>query len=126
MLHGFHKLDVWKKAHALALTAQRVAAKTRGPGSAPLRNQLVRAAISVPSNIVEGSSKSSDAEFARFVTIAIGSCSELEYHILFAHDAGMMSQSDYQSMLDQIVDVRKMLSGLRKTLKSCALPVRSH
>lgn len=112
----FKRLHVWRKAHALALNAHRVSAGMRGTGSSVLRNQLIRAALSVPSNIVEGSAKHGDREFARFVKIALGSLSELEYHLIVANDMGWIRQTDFESLVDQLVDVRKMLTGFLKRL----------
>ena len=114
----FRKLQVWRKAHELALTSHRIAAKMRGAGSSPLRNQFLRSAISIPANIVEGSAKSSDHEFARFLKIAIGSTSELEYHAILGKDTGRISADDFDSVVAQLTDVRKMLSGLLARLRT--------
>jgi four helix bundle protein len=62
----FKKLKVWRKAHALALNVRRVATKIRGPDNASLRNQMLRASMSIPTNLVEGTGQKSGAEFARF------------------------------------------------------------
>lgn len=79
--------------------------------------------MSVPANIVEGSAKPGDREFARFVKIAIGSLSELEYHLIVAHDLGRIRQIDFESLLDQLTDVRKMLTGLlRRLVESASMP----
>ncbi len=122
----FKRLHVWREAHALALNAHRVAAGMRGTGSSGLRNQLIRAALSVPSNIVEGSAKHGDREFARFVKIALGSLSELEYHLIVANDMGWIRQTDFESLIDQLIDVRKMLTGfLKRLLEDASLPKKS-
>src|SRR6185503_12889724 len=89
----FRKLRVWKKAHALALNADRVAAAIRGAGHSSLRTQLNRAAMSIPTNIVEGRAKKSDEDFARYLGYALGSANELECRVILAHDVGAMSES---------------------------------
>jgi four helix bundle protein len=112
----FKKLRVWRKAHGLTLNVHRVAASMRGPQFAALRNQMVRAAMSVSANIVEGREQPTDREFARFLRYALGSSSELEHHFIVARDLRAISNADFSSTLDQIIDVRKMLHGLLATL----------
>jgi four helix bundle protein len=80
-MSDFRKLKVWGKSHALALNAFSVAKKIRGSEGAPLRMQMIRAAMSIPTNIVEGTGQESGKEFGRFLSIAIKSSSELEYHL---------------------------------------------
>ena len=112
----FKRLLVWRKAHALALHAHRVAARMRGPGYAALRNQIIRAALSIPANIVEGHGQASRRDFARFLRYSINSTSELEHHSLTARDLGGMEQRDFLSLMTQLIEVRKMLHGLRASL----------
>ena len=114
----FRKLRVWQKAHELAVEAHRVTARMRGVRSAPLRDQLTRAAMSVPTNIVEGSAHASPHEFARFVQYSLASVSELEGHIQLARDLELITDQDFRPFLARIVDVRKMLYGLLKRLKA--------
>ena len=78
----------------------------------------MRAAMSVPTNIVEGSAHSSPREFARFVQYALASVSELEGHAQLARDLDLMLDKDFKPFLAHIVDVRKMLHGLLKRLKA--------
>jgi four helix bundle protein len=108
----FKKLRVWKKAHALALNADRVAAAIRGAAHNPLRSQLNRAAMSIPTNIVEGRGKKTDRDFARYLGYALGSACELEYHIILAKDVGAIPQSEFDALLRQVVDIKRMLHGL--------------
>jgi four helix bundle protein len=82
----FKKLKVWQKAHAMALDAHRIAGQIRGVKHASLRSQIIRAAMSAPTNIVEGCSQQSTREYSRFLRIALNSTSELEYHTLAARD----------------------------------------
>lgn len=116
----FTNLEVFHKAHALALNVIRVSLAMRGPVGLAIRGQMVRAALSAPTNIVEGSAKGSDREFARFINIAIASISELEYHLIVGRDTQLISQRDFESLFHQLVDVRKMLAGLQRRLKAGA------
>jgi four helix bundle protein len=72
----FRKLLVWQAAQALAIDAHRVAARMRGPATRALSYQLIRAAMSVPANIVEGSAHKSPRESARYLQYALASVSE--------------------------------------------------
>ena len=112
-MSDFKKLKVWRKAHALALNVHAVATRIRGSDNASLRNQLLRAAQSVPTNIVEGTGHTSGREFGRFLSIALKSTSELEYHLTFGRDTHAISLSDFASLSAQTIEVRKMLHGLR-------------
>ena len=111
-MSDFKKLKVWRKGHALALNVRRVAVEIRGPDSGALRNQMLRASMSIPTNIVEGTGQQSQRQFARFIGIALNSTSELEYHLIVARDAAVITRSDAESLLDQTIEVRKMLHGL--------------
>jgi four helix bundle protein len=115
-MSDFKKLRVWRKAHALTLNVHRVAASIRGSQYAPLRNQMTRAAMSVSANIVEGREHTTDREFARFLGYAVASASELEQHLIVASDVRAITETDYNSTVTQVKDVRKMLHGLRATL----------
>ncbi len=113
----FKKLEVFHKAHGLALKVIRLSASLRGPIALTLKGQIVRAALSVPTNIVEGSVRGSDRDYARFVKISIGSLSELEYHLMVARDTRLITETGFESLYDQVVDVRKMLTGFHRRLK---------
>ena len=114
----FKKLKVWQKAHVMALDVHRVAAQLRGPKHASLRSQIIRAAMSVPTNIVEGCGQQSAREFSRFLRIALNSTSELEYHLLAARDLEAVRASDSLTLISQVIEVRKMLYGLLRYLAS--------
>lgn len=73
---------------------------------------MVRAAMSIPANIVEGSSQDSRREFGRFLRYAANSATELEYHLMLARDIKAISLTDFSSQIDRTVEVRKMLRGL--------------
>jgi four helix bundle protein len=118
----FSKLHVWRKAHALALNVYRVAGNIRGAKHGPLRTQMIRAALSIPTNIVEGRGQKSDKDFCRFLRIALNSSSELEYHLVVARDIQAITSCDFQSLFDQLIEVRKMLSGLIRTLSDSDRP----
>ena len=114
----YKKLDVWKKAHAVSLDVDKLAAKIRASQHRALRNQMVRSAESVAANIVEGSGQESAKEFRRFLRIAGNSANETDYHLLTARDKALISAAAYDKLSERITEVARMLSGLRKYLKS--------
>jgi four helix bundle protein len=114
----YKKLEVWRKAHALALEVYRVATRIRGSDNASLRSQIIRAAMSIPTNIVEGTGQKTGKEFGRFIGIALNSASELEYHLLVARDLGLIGASDSEALSSRTVEVRKMLHGLQNRVLS--------
>jgi four helix bundle protein len=112
----FKNLKVWRKAHALALNVHRVAVRIRGAEFGSLRGQMIRAAFSIPTNVVEGNGQESPQQFARFVRFSLNSTSELEYHLIVARDARAITATDFDSLSSQTVEVRKMLYGLLRHL----------
>ena len=123
VVSDFKKLLVWQKAHALALHSHRVAMGIRRLPDASLRGQIIRAAMSIPVNIVEGRRQESEREFARFLRIALNSGCELEYHLIVARDIGVISERESASLLGEVIEVRRMLHGLlRKLGHTAALP----
>ena len=125
-MSDFRKLLVWQKAHELALAVDRSAAGIRASRYASLRNQMIRAAMSIPANIVEGSGQESRREFGRFLRFAINSASELEYHLMMAKDVGVIAGHDFSSLTTQTVEVRKMLIGLQRKVVASQSAQRDH
>jgi four helix bundle protein len=111
-VQDYRKLKVWQKAHKLTLDVYAVSASLVAPAAWPLRNQLLRAAISVPSNIAEGAGRRSDPDFKRFLAHSLGSLNEVEYDLLLARDLGFVRTSDHLRLSRQLEEVRRMLSGL--------------
>jgi four helix bundle protein len=117
-MQDYRNLIVWRKAHQLTLQAYAFAATLKAPAAWPLRDQLIRAAISVPSNIAEGAGRGTDADFDRFLGYSLGSLNELEYDLLLAHDLRLLQADEHSQICRQLVEVRRMLSGLKSQLKA--------
>ena len=81
-----------------------------------LRGQIIRAAMSIPANIVEGRRQESEKEFARFLRIALNSGCELEYHLIMARDLGVISERESATLLAEVIEVRRMIHGLLRRL----------
>jgi four helix bundle protein len=114
----YKKLAVWEKAHQLTLDIYRVTASFPNTEMYGLTGQIRRACASIPANIAEGSGRGGDTELARFLRIATGSASELEYHMLLAYDLGFIETGNYEQINQQITEVLRMLKGLIHRLDS--------
>lgn len=111
---AFRRLAVWEKAHELAIRVHRATESGvmhRSPG---LSSQLRRSIIAIPTNIAEGTGHPSQAQFNRFLEIALASASEADYQLLLARDLELLSSREYAQLEARLSEVRAMLLGLRK------------
>lgn len=120
-MSDFKNLLVWQKAYALSLDVHRVAGTIRRAGHLSMKNQIIRAASSIPANIVEGRGQESSKEFARYLRIALNSGAELEFHLMMAKDLNVIGNSTYLRLLTNLVEVKKMLHGLLNSVRSRSL-----
>jgi four helix bundle protein len=109
-----HQLRVWQLAMELAEACYRLSARLPTADRFGLTAQLRRAAISIPPNVAEGAARDSSLEFARFVSIARGSLSELETHLLLAERLKLLEPVD--DIHRKIRGLRLMLTALRRAL----------
>ena len=116
-MSDFKDLEVWQKAHKLAIAVHHVASRCRAPAYTSLRSQMIRSAISIDNNIAEGRGKHSDRELIRFLRMSTGSCYELEAQLILARDLGFVEEKVEEQLLKQLVEVRKMLFGLIRCLE---------
>jgi four helix bundle protein len=111
----FRNLQVWHKAHQLTLSVYRLTATFPREELYGLTTQLRRSSASIAANLAEGSGRNGDAELARFCSIAMGSASELEYHLLLAKDLNLLTAADHTTLTDLTTEVKRMLTGLLQT-----------
>ena len=116
-MRDYHRLVVWQKAHALTLDVRRAARSFHRAGCTTLKSQLLRAAESIPSNIVEGCFASTPTEFARFLDISIKSTGEVEYQLELARDYGVLSHRLWQPLAAKTVEIRRMLVVFRQKVR---------
>jgi four helix bundle protein len=115
---NFQDLKVWEKAHHLTLEIYQKTKDFPSEERYELTRQIRRCAASIPTNIAEGCGRSGDAELSRFMQIAMGSASELEYTLLLAKDLGLLNGTTYQPLVDEVYEVKRMLAALIKKLKA--------
>ena len=82
-----------------------------------MTSQLRRAASSIGANLAEGCGRRSDGEFHRFLQVARGSASEVEYHLLLARDLAMVKQDDFERLQAQVIEVEQMLTSLVQSVR---------
>ena len=113
---NYRQLLVWKRAHTLALDVYRATQRFPTEERYGLTAQLRRAAVSVVSNIAEGSGRLGDREHIRFLRIARGSVSEVECQLLLSRDLGYLGSSAWTVLDEQSQDLARMLTGLIQSL----------
>jgi len=124
-MKDFKELKVWEKAHALTLQVYQETRSFPREEIYGLTSQVRRAAASVAANIVEGCGRRSDGEFTRFLQIARGSASELEYHLLLARDLHLLNEAAFSRLDTKVVEVERMLTGLVKRVQPVLVQKRA-
>lgn len=117
-MKDFHDLTVWQKAHQLTLAIYEVTRPFPSDERYGLTTQLRRAAASIPANIAEGCGRQGDAELGRFCSIAMGSASELEYHLLLAKDLNLLHPATHADLDTRTTEVKRMLAALIQKLRA--------
>jgi len=117
-MKNFRELTIWQRSHAHTL---QVYAATRVFPKEELfwlTSQARRASASVPTNIAEGCGRDGDAELKRFLQIAMGSATELEYHLQLAADLGYLPPAAHASLNTETVEIKKMLTAFIRKLRT--------
>lgn len=117
-MKDFRELKVWQKAHELTLSVYRVTAAFPREEQYGLTSQIRRACSSIAANLAEGCGRNGDAEFARYCSIAMGSASELEYHLLLAKDLKLINLPDYEELAPRATELKRMLTALMQKLRA--------
>ncbi len=112
----YKDLKVWQKADELALQVYTATKKFPKDEVYGITSQVRRAALSVPTNIVEGYSRKGDKELARFMNIALGSVAETEYLLSFAQKLGYLTEKEYCRIDALRSEVGKLLWSFYKTV----------
>ena len=117
-MRNYRDLQVWTKAHSLTLDLYRLSRQFPKEELYGLVAQLRRAASSIGANLAEGCGRRTQPEFARFTRLAMGSASELDYHLLLSRDLGLVKDDDYQRASRGLTEVRKMLTSLLSSIEN--------
>jgi four helix bundle protein len=109
---------VWEEAHTLTLSVYQATSNFPKDELYGLTSQIRRASASIPANIAEGCGRDGNSELARFLQIAMGSGSELEYHLLLARDLGFLDANSYFQLNHDFIEIKRMLNVLIQKVKS--------
>lgn len=117
-MHNFSKLEIWKDAILLAKEVYIVTSQFPKEERYGLISQINRCSVSVPSNIAEGSSRSSDKEFSHFLKISLGSLFELETQLILSNEFGIILIEVLNILLEKIVALQRMIVNFLKKLET--------
>jgi len=115
-MHNFKKLDIWTKSMDLASEIYLLTNSFPSIERFGLISQMQRSAVSIPSNIAEGSAKSSNKDLSRFLEMSIGSLFELETQLILATRLNYIESEVSISTLNKINELQKMIIGFKNKL----------
>src|SRR6266853_6982745 len=118
MLRSFRELEVWQKAHGLALATYRLTDKFPDRERFGIVSQIRRSAASVPANIAEGFGRRTTKELLQFLTNANGPLEETRYFLILSRDLTYLKNEDFENMEKQCSSVGQMIGALSRSLKS--------
>lgn len=116
-MRNFRKLDIWKNGIEIVKVIYSLTNKLPNEEKFGLRSQITRAAVSIPSNIAEGSSRNSEIEFRRYLEIAIGSLFELETQLIITEELGFIEPDELNTIFDLLEIEAKMINSLINKIK---------
>jgi four helix bundle protein len=119
-MRNFKQLKIWQKGIQIAIDCIRITNTFPTHEKFGIISQLNRACISIPSNIAEGSSRSSNKDYNRFIEISLGSCFEAETQFLIASQLGFGEPELIEGIIIQIIEQEKMLTTFSARLKACS------
>jgi len=117
MARDFRKIKVWGRADTFTLQVCQATSSFPGDERFGLVSQMRRACASIPTNVAEGCGRSTSNELARFIDIATGSASEVEYQLLLAKDLGYLSGDQHKNLSTEVTEIRRMLLAFKKKLR---------
>jgi len=115
-MHKYKELKVWQKARKIVKDVYKVSQNFPNEEKFGLTAQIRRCAVSIPSNIAEGSGRGSNKDFANFINISISSAFELETQLILALDLNFIKEEEFESLSEDIQEIQKMLTGFNKNL----------
>jgi four helix bundle protein len=112
---SFEDLEVWQRGCRLTVDIFKAFLECK---NFSFRDQIQRSALSVPSNVAEGSERGSTKDFAHFLNIAKGSCGELRSQLYIARKLGFLAKAPFEALINESKELSKMLEGLRRSMLS--------
>lgn len=115
-MKNFKELKIWQKGMDIAVHSYQLTNTFPSSEKYSISAQINRAGVSIPSNIAEGSSRTSEKDYGRFIEIALGSCFELETQLLIAQRLQFADSTQISNLLNEVSEEEKMLNGFLKSL----------
>ena len=115
---NFREYKVWQDAVSFATLVYEVTSKLPWFEKKGLCDQLQRAVVSISSNIAEGAGRPTDADFAHFLDLSMGSANEVETQLLISRNLAYISEEQYQMLLHRLSEIQRQLSGLIITIRN--------
>jgi len=116
-MHNYRELKIWHKAIDLSVDIYELVADYPNDEKFGLVSQLRRASVSVPSNIAEGSSRGSEKDFARFLTMSLGSLFEIETQLIISQRVNYIKNDELEEFKTKIIDLIRMIMAFKKHIK---------
>jgi len=116
-MHNFKKLEIWTKSMSIVTEIYQITNSFPSCERFGLVSQMQRSAVSIPSNIAEGSAKTSNKDFARFLEMSIGSSFELETELIVSYNLKYIDTIVYENLLNEISEIQKMIYGFKNKLE---------
>lgn len=116
--HNYKNLMIWQKAMDLVTQVYKLSTEFPNEEKFGLTSQIRRCAISIPSNIAEGSGRGTDKEFVQFLNYSLGSSFELETQLILANKLGLVSTTMLEILIESLNELQRMLRGFIKKLKT--------
>ena len=117
-MKDFKDLKVWKRSHDLTLSVYKATATFPREELYGLTSQIRRASASIPTNIAEGCGRNTDNELARFLEIAMGSASELEYLLRLSNDLNFLDKAKSDELATEVIEIKKMLASFIRNIRA--------
>lgn len=115
-MRDFTKLVIWQKSHLLTLKVYKVTKHFPKDETFGLTSQMRRSSYSIPTNIAEGSGRGTKPQFRNFLDIAAGSLSELHYQLILSKDLLYISETIFQELSYELIEIQKMLRAYMEKL----------
>ena len=114
--HNFLELKIWQKSMKLSKALFIMTKSFSNDEKFGLTSQINRAGVSIPSNIAEGTSRSSNKDFTRFLQFSLGSCFEIETQLMLALDFEYIEKDSSEELIKSVKEIQKMIKGFMKNL----------
>jgi len=108
-MRDFKNLEIWKRSHLFTLKVYSITKSFPREEVFGLSSQMRRSSSSIPTNIAEGSGRNTNPQFAHFLHISSGSCSEIQYQLILSKDLAYISEEVFEELHSEIIEIRKMI-----------------